>query len=83
MRLGYPGGDAWSDWVSAASPDLAGTLGPGGDFNLQLTRLHVDNGDNQLRIEIGGTSGGVMSGTWTLEIRGHARPIGPSHSRLD
>ena len=68
LRLGYPGGDAWSDWVSAASPDLAGTLGPGGDFNMQLTRLHVDNGDNQLRIEIGGTSGGVMSGTWTLEI---------------
>jgi endonuclease G len=66
FRLGSPAG-AWSEWVSDAVPDVSGTLKPGGAFHLQLTKRHVDNGDSQLRIEIG-DSLGVMPGTWTLEI---------------
>ncbi len=67
FRLGSPAG-AWSDWVSDATPDVSGTLKPGGVFSLQLTKRHIDNGDSQLRIELGDASGGVMPGTWTLEI---------------
>jgi endonuclease G len=69
FRLGSPGG-AWSDWVSDAKPDVSGNLKPGGTFQLQLTKRHVDNGDSQLRIKIGDDSTGVMEGTWTLEIVG-------------
>jgi subtilisin family serine protease len=69
FRLGSPGG-GWSDWVSDAKPDLAGRLTPGGMCTLQLTKRHIDNGDSQLRIEIGDPGMGVMPGTWTLEIVG-------------
>jgi subtilisin family serine protease len=69
FRLGSPAG-AWSDWVSDATPDVSGNLKPGGIFHLQLTKRHVDNGDSQLRIEIGDPGMGVMPGTWTLEIVG-------------
>lgn len=69
FRLGYPDGVSWSDWVTERAPDLAGVLGAGGEFHMQLTRLHVDNGDNQLRVEIGGRKGGVCSGTWTVHIK--------------
>jgi subtilisin family serine protease len=73
FRLGYPGSYAWSDWVTETSPDLSGTLGAGGTFRMQITRLHVDNGDNQLRIDVGNKNGGVKSGTWNIEI--NARQI--------
>jgi endonuclease G len=66
FRLGSPGG-AWSPWVTDGEPDVSGVLAPGGAFHLQLTRRHVDNGDSQLRIEIGDEKG-VMPGSWTLEI---------------
>ena len=69
FRLGSPGG-AWSDWVSDAKPDLSGSLKAGGTFTLALTKRHIDNGDSQLRIEIGDRDMGVMPGTWTLEIVG-------------
>jgi endonuclease G len=69
FRLGSPAG-AWSDWVSDATPDVSGTLKPGGVFQLQLIKRHIDNGDSQLRIEIGDPTMGVMPGTWTLEILG-------------
>src|SRR4026209_1237184 len=36
----------------------------------QLTKRHIDNGDSQLRVEIGDANMGVFPGTWTLEIRG-------------
>jgi subtilisin family serine protease len=68
FRLGYPGGMAWSEWVKETAPDLSGTLGYGGAFRMQITRLHVDNGDNQLRIDVGDKILGVKSGTWAIEI---------------
>jgi endonuclease G len=67
FRLGSPAG-AWSDWACDATPDVSGNLKPGGVFRLQLTKRHIDNGDSQLRIELGDASRGVMPGTWTLEI---------------
>jgi len=67
FRLGSPG-SAWSAWVSEAAPDLSGSLNPGGVYYLQLTKRHIDNGDSQLRIEIGDPTLGVMPGMWTLEI---------------
>jgi endonuclease G len=69
FRLGSPAG-AWSDWVSDATPDVSGTLKPGGTYHLQLTKRHIDNGDSQLRVEIGDPALGVMPGIWTLEITG-------------
>jgi subtilisin family serine protease len=80
FRLGSPAG-AWSDWVSDATPDLSGTLTPGGMFHLQLTKRHIDNGDSQLRIDLGDPILGVMPGTWTLEILGDdVTASGPVHA---
>jgi subtilisin family serine protease len=67
FRLVSPAG-AVSAWVSDAEPNVPGTLVPGGAFHLQLTKRHIDNGDSQLRVEIGDKADGVMPGIWTLEI---------------
>ena len=75
FRLGSPAG-AWSDWVSDAMPDLSGKLPAGGAFHMQLAKRHVDNGDSQLRIEIGDALDGVAEGTWTLDIVADAVPAG-------
>ena len=75
FRLGSPAG-AWSDWVSDAVPDLSGQLPGGGAFHMQLAKRHVDNGDSQLRIEIGDALDGVAEGTWTLDIVADAVPAG-------
>jgi endonuclease G len=83
FRLGHPDG-SWTEWVTEQAPNLAGSLGAGGEFHLQLTRLHVDNGDNQLRVEIGGATGGVCSGTWTVHIKAVAVSSGqPIHAWIE
>jgi subtilisin family serine protease len=57
-----------SDWVNGNSPDLEGYFKKHGPYRLTLVRLHIDNGDNMLKIEV--TNGVSLSAAsdWTLDI---------------
>ena len=61
--------DEWSPVVGTAAPEVSGTFAEGGPYHLVFTKLHVDNGDSLLAIELGSVLGGpAAKGEWCLEI---------------
>ncbi|HKH46245.1 MAG TPA: TRAFs-binding domain-containing protein [Thermoanaerobaculia bacterium] len=74
FRLGDPSNN-WTPWVSRSAPKQSGSLN-GVPFVLQLTKLHIDNGDSQLSVEIGNDTSTVPPGIWQLQIRSYQVPEG-------
>lgn len=74
FQLENPRGDR-SALVSLASPrnngTFATTAGPRDRYDLDLERLHLDNGDSRLlvRVHRGGMPAVFETGTWTLHVR--------------
>ena len=67
FRLGDPF-NVWSNWVKKDNRIEKGVLAET-PFAMQLTKRHVDNGDDHLLITLGGGDAVIASGTWVLEMR--------------
>ena len=75
FRLRDPFGEV-SPLVGTASPEAHGTFAKGGPFHLVFTKLHIDNGDSLLLIDLGSASAPAALGKWTLEMTSTASPEG-------
>jgi subtilisin family serine protease len=83
FRLGDPSGQ-WTPWVGNANQKQGGVLTGGTPYLMEFTRRHVDNGDSQLRIQIGKGASPIAAGTWRLEIRsGHVPEGGAIHAWIE
>jgi endonuclease G len=75
FRLADPSGN-WSGQVGTKTqPDETGTLN-GVPYRLQFTPRHIDNGDSQLKVEIGSRVAPISPGNWQLEIGSSNIPEG-------
>jgi endonuclease G len=75
FRLCDPFGNG-SNWVGRTAPECEGTFPKGGPFHLVFTKLHVDNGDSLLLIELGNATVAAGVGEWLLEMESAAVPEG-------
>ncbi|HKV07164.1 MAG TPA: S8 family serine peptidase [Thermoanaerobaculia bacterium] len=67
FQLCHPAGE-WTPWVGKTNPKEESTFATGEPYRLQLVHNHVDNGDNQLIIEIGDFLSPAPAGVWRLRI---------------
>jgi subtilisin family serine protease len=78
FRLRSPTGD-WSAWASQSEPHVSGSL-QGGNFAMELTLLHPDNGASLLRVDVSDIAFDVVPGEWEVEILGEeVRDNSPIH----
>lgn len=59
--------------VSEANPNVSTAIN-GAHLRLTLDKLHSDNGEKQLKIEITSMANAIATGVWTLRVVGHEIP---------